>query len=200
MSVALLIIDDGREDYLVRCLASVKESLPVEMMDIVMVSDAEHKLGFSGAVQDGWQQVLDTGAEWVFHLESDFIFNAPVPVDQMTSLLKRHPSLAQVSLKRQAVNDLEIAAGGIVELTPDDYQECSDDEIVWTEHRKFFTTNPSVYLSEICKLGWPQVKHSEGIFSHQLMEDPDLHFAIWGRKFDPPTVTHIGERRAGHGY
>jgi hypothetical protein len=118
----------------------------------------------------------------------------------MIRLLERHPELAQLALKRQAWNAEERAAGGIIECHPGDFLEVSDAEATWTEHRRFFTTNPSVYSSRLCELGWPQVEHSEGIFTHCLLEDPELRFAFWGGRFDPPQCQHIGEVRAGVGY
>jgi hypothetical protein len=76
----------------------------------------------------------------------------------------------------------------------------TDGRVFWTEHRRFFTTNPSVYRTSLCKLGWPQESESEGKFTHRLLADPLLRFAFWGRKFDPPLCEHIGTIRAGAGY
>lgn len=196
MTVCLLLISDGRDEYLERTIASAQEMLPT-FDQLVTIDDSAHELGFAGAIQAGWREVA---TDYVLHLEQDFTFNAPVPVGRMVRLLERHPHLAQVALKRQPWNAAERAAGGIVELHPDDFVERYDDGAVWTEHRRFFTTNPSVYPSRLCELGWPQIHESEGIFTHRLLENPDLRFAFWGGKFDAPLVTHIGETRAGVGY
>ena len=48
-----------------------------------------------------------------------------------------------MSLKRQAWNKHESAAGGIVEADPNELWLESDGLATWTEHRKYFTTNPS---------------------------------------------------------
>lgn len=196
MTVCLLLISDGRDEYLERTIASAQEMLPT-FDQLVTIDDSAHELGFAGAIQAGWREVA---TDYVLHLEQDFTFNAPVPVGRMVRLLERHPHLAQVALKRQPWNAAERGAGGIVELHPDDFVERYDDGAVWTEHRRFFTTNPSVYPSRLCELGWPQTHESEGIFTHRLLENPDLRFAFWGGKFDAPLVTHIGETRAGVGY
>lgn len=199
MSVCLLLIDDGREDYLERARLSLDELAP-ELDFVVQVLDRTHSLGFAGAIEKGWKGVLRTGADYVLHWESDFIAKAPVPVEEMVALLERRPHLLQVSLKRQAWNERERAAGGIVEADPDDFTEMHDGA-TWTEHRRYFTTNPSVYPASLCSLGWPQKPHSEGLFTHALLAvDPKIRFAIWGAKFDPPMVEHIGEVRAGVGY
>lgn len=191
MTVALVVISDGRHAFRRRTLASVAEMLP-EFDQTVAIDDRAHELGFAGAIKGAWEQVQ---TDWVFHLEADFTFNEPVPVDAMIRLLERRPHLAQVALKRQPWNEAEIAAGGLVELAPDDYTERRDDEAVWTEHRRFFTTNPSVYSRALTSLGWPQAAESEGLFTHQLLALGHT-FAYWGGKFDAPRVTHIGEHRA----
>jgi len=196
--IALLLIDDGRADYRARCLESASVLLPpVDLC--IEVSDPDHELGFAGAIQAGWDAVLESGADYVFHLEADFTFNVHVPLQQMIEILGREPKLAQVALKRQPWNASERLAGGIVEQHPDHYIERHRRYGTFTEHARFFTTNPSVYSAELCKRGWPQVPESEGIFTHQLRDD-GLTFAFWGGKFQAPTVTHIGQHRAGKGY
>jgi hypothetical protein len=199
MSVCLMTIRDGRDEIHEHSLASARHMLP-NFDHVVEVDDSEHTLGFAGAIQEGWERVLETGADYVFHFEADFIFKTTVPIERMISVLERRPYIAQMTLKRQAVNEEEKRAGGIVELHPDDFLEVNDDwPDCWTEHRRYFSTNPSVYSTRLCALGWPQEEHSEGVFTHRLLKDPLLRFAIWGWKFDPPRVEHIGER-VGWGY
>lgn len=198
MSTCLLVIGDGRDEVHERSWQSARENLP-PFDHKVIVDDSDHSLGFAGAIRQGWEQVLETGAEWCFHLEADFTFNAPVPVDAMRDLLERRPRLAQIALKRQPVNAQECAAGGIVERHAQDFTEHSAGAVHWTEHRRFWTTNPSLYSTRYCRMGWPQEPESEGKFTHKLLADPLLRFAFWGRKYDPPMVEHIGER-CGVGY
>jgi hypothetical protein len=198
--LALLLISDGRQHYLDQALRSIEVNFP-QFDEVVHIDDSAHELGFGGAIQAGWDRALATGADHVFHVEQDFIFNAPIPLDEMVALLEREPHLAQIQLKRQPWNAAERAAGGIVETRPDDFVERRDGFAVWTEHRAWWTTNPSVYSTAVCELGWPQVPQSEGVFTHQLLNAAaDLQFALWGGKFDPPLVTHIGQERAGLGY
>ena len=206
MSTCLLIIDDGREDYLDRCLESASVYLP-PMDACVMVSDPDHELGFAGAVQAGWDGVLETGCEWVFHLESDFVFTHPVPLDGMRTIIEGsnahgpnpRETILQVSLLRQAWNERERAAGGLILADAEDFRtvHCVG---VYTEHRRYWTTNPSLYRTAICERGWPQVPNSEGVFTHGLLaEHPKNRFAIYGSWNDPPRCWHIGETRAGTG-
>lgn len=199
MSVCLLLIGDGRDEYRDRTIESARECLPT-LDRLVEIDDRAHELGFAGAIAEGWRQVLDTGAKWVFHLEADFVFQAPIPVDRMIGVLERQPHLAQIALKRQPWNAAERAAGGLVEQNPDDFTQRTERGDIWTEHRRYWTTNPSVYPAALCAQGWPVEAKSEGAFTHRLLEDPGLRFALWGAKFDPPLVEHIGDGRAGHGY
>lgn len=199
MSVVLLRIGDGRDDYHERSWQSALEALP-KIDHVVTVDDRDHHLGFAGAIQHGWDQILDLQADYVFHLELDFVFREPVDLAGMIRLLERHPHLAQVSLKRQPWNEREQAAGGIIEADPHDFTEVRDPHSVWVEHRRYWTTNPSVYSTRWCRLGWPQEPQSEGLFTHKLLRDPMLRFAIWGARLDPHRVTHIGDTRAGAKY
>jgi hypothetical protein len=193
--ICLIFITDGR-DCAKDAFASAQQHLP-KPDQLVYVDDSDHERGFHGAVQAAWDLVPDE-AEYVFHLEDDFIFQQEVPIDDMLWLLDNKPWLAQVSLKRQAVNEEEKAAGGIVEAHPDDFEERHENEISYTVQRRYFTTNPCLYRANLVKRGWPQVPNSEGVFTHQLLDD-DFSFAIYGEKFAAPMVEHVGIRQ-GKGY
>lgn len=199
MSLCVLTIRDGRDEVHERSLASLKEAVPKPDHHIV-VDDCEHRLGFAGAIAEGWQQVTETGADWVFHHEADFTFNAPVPIKAMAETLATHPYVAQLVLKRQSWNEAERDAGGIVEQWPDEYRQRTHMGSLFTEHRLFWSTNPSLFPAAWCRYGWPQSQGSEQVWTERLTEDPDLRFAFWGGKYDPPLVTHIGADRIGHGY
>jgi hypothetical protein len=198
VTVALLTIEDGRTGYHEKSWASLREQLP-DVDHIVSVDDSDHKLGFAGAIQEGWKGVLQTDAEFVVHVELDFIFLAPVELDAMIYALRQRPKLAQVCLKRGPVNAEEIAAGGIVERFPDRYREEYAAGHIISVNDVCFSTNPCVYSVDICRQGWPQEKHSEGVFTHRLLAE-GYEFAFWGRKFDSPRVQHIGHVRSGQGY
>lgn len=202
-SVCLLVFRDGRDDYHRRSLASAHRAGLLAHVDYVeYVDDADHALGFAGAVQRGWDKAARTGATHVFHLEADFTFNVDVNVPAMLKVLAARPHLAQIVLKRQPWSHAEIAAGGIIEQHPADYVEHSDSAgRVWTEHARFWSNNPCVYSVELLSRGWPQRPESEGHFGLQLLADaPHTRFAFWGRKTAPPAVHHIGRERAGRGY
>jgi hypothetical protein len=197
---ALLLISDGRNDYLEETVASAVRHLPDEVLaTLIQVDDAAHHLGFAGAIQEGWSRVLATDADYVLHLEQDFTFRRDVPVDAMLDVLARHPHLVQIALLRQPWNPQERRAGGIVQQHPDAYQQVTAGGVAWLEHRRCFTTNPCLYPRWIAERGWPDGPESEGRFSIDLFAaDPARRAAYWGRGEE--WVTHLGDARAGWGY
>lgn len=199
MRYTLLVITDGRDDYLTRTLCSALVNLP-SPEEVVLVDDRAHILGFAGAIQQGWDRILETDADLIFHLEADFTFNERIDLEAMAELAS-NSDVAQVALKRQPWSPQEIEVGGIVELNPAAFEERDADGIVHTVTRSCFTTNPCLYRRDIVERGWPQESESEGKFGIKLFnEDPAIVSCFMGGKFDPPKVHHIGDTRAGKGY
>lgn len=220
--ITLLVLTDGRSGYLERTLKTFELSVTqAPITKRVIVNDCpgnpEHEAwidslgfdvhlrphsnrrGFAGAIRAGWDTIGED-TDYVFHLEDDFVFTRHVDLLAIARVLRDHPHLVQMALRRQPWNENEIAAGGVIEANPDQYSDRSDGFNWWLEHRMFFTTNPSLYPRRISTRGWPDVPNSEGIFSHILFADPTLHSAYWGKREDPPWVLHIGVARAGTGH
>lgn len=219
--IALLVVTDGRRDCIQQSIPSLLGNVHGPITHRVIHDDSgdpdyrdwlswefaafevigpDRRTGFSGAYGNAWRYLAERPERFVFGVEDDFTYNRPVDLTAMAELLDRQPHLAQVALRRQAWNEQEKAAGGVVEQHPGDYEDCSDGDTHWLEHRRFLTTNPGLYRTELCRHGWPQAPNSEGILTHQLIEDPGLRFAFWGRRSDAPWVTHIGAQRVGTGY
>jgi hypothetical protein len=219
--VILLVMTDGRLDCIEQTIESAREHLCGEVTHKVIhddTGDEAHRdrlramfadfevigqptrQGFGGAIRSAWAHVKARAERIVFHLEDDFTFNEPIDLPAMQHVLDRNPGLVQLALRRQPWNDAERAAGGIVEQHPTDYIDCSDGISDWLEHRRFFTTNPSMYRRALTEKEWPEGEHSEGRFGLALCENPTTRFGYWGRRDDPPKVHHIGDHRAGTGY
>lgn len=217
----LLVMTDGRLDCIEQTIESARENLTGQVTYKVIhddTGDEAHRdylrgafpdfevigqptrQGFGGAIRSAWANLQSRPERFVFHLEDDFTFNEPVDLGLMQRVLDRNPQLVQLALRRQPWNDAERAAGGIVEQHPDDYVDCSDGVSDWLEHRRFFTTNPSIYRRSLIEKGWPDGEHSEGVFGIRLCENPTVRFGYWGCRTDPPKVHHIGAERAGSGY
>ena len=222
MVVAILVMTDGREEYLDRCIESAHKHLQGPISEWWMHDDTGNeqyradlrerypdfthialgqRRGFGGAIAHAWDALSRySKANWIFHLEQDFIFTGPVPLTDMIEVLEDHPHLAQMALRRQAWNEAEKAAGGVVELQPESYVSMQDMRARhWLEHRVCFTTNPCLYRRSTAKLGWPNVNRSEGHFTAYLL-GKGYRFGYWGARNSGIWVEHIGHTRRGRGY
>lgn len=175
------------------------ENLRRDFPDFAVVgNDDKVKSGFAGAIIRAWG-LVPQDAEFVFHLEDDFVFSNEVPISEAMQILEADDRLSQIVFKRQAWSEEEKDAGGIVEMWPDLYEEVETNFGFITRHKLFFSTNPSLYKRSLIDYGWPNKRGSEKVFTDKLIAD-GKHFAFWGKKFDPPFVTHIGNERTGSGY
>lgn len=219
--IALLIVTDGRRDYLERTMESFYHHCWHAFAARIVVNDSldpayraylddrfwghtilhpTEKRGFCGAIQAGWA-AIPPDVDLVYHLEEDFVFNRDVDLRAMVQVLTEHPYLAQLALKRQPWNDEEKAAGDMLKRFPGAFTQMSDGEHKWLEHQQWFTTNPSLYPRWVADRAWPNPPECEGRFTHAFIRDvPIVRFGYWGELDDEPWVTHIGEERAGHGY
>lgn len=219
--IALLVVTDGRHEFLRETIASARDALNGPITTRVMFDDtgdeqyraqlrdeyaefvhigAPTRRGFGGAINRAWATLRRCEARFVFHLEQDFTFNRPVDLDAMARVLDQHPYLVQLALRRQPIVPTEIEAGGVVECWPDEFTECEHGDDQWLEHRLFFTTNPSLYRAGLCDFGWPLVERSEEEFTAQQLRNPDARFGYWGARESGEAVHHIGAERVGTGY
>lgn len=224
MTVTLLVISDGRREYIEQSIPSALSMLRGKITRKIIYDDTgdalerewlreqfpmftvahhpEGRQGFGGAIRFMWDYLTHHDQnKFVLHVEQDFTFNREVDVNVMCALLDTHPSLVQVALRRQACNAAERAAGGVVEANPEAFIECEFGGQKYLIHREFLTTNPCVYRRSLCSRGWPDDPHSEGklgaIIRNESIAPP---FAYWGARSDAPWVEHIGAERAGVGY
>lgn len=223
--IALLVLTDGRRECIERSIPAALEQLagPITLrvihddsadpdyrawleerfgpLGFEIIGSAE-RLGFGGAIRNAWRELRRRdGIRFVFHLEDDFILRRPVDLMTMSMVLNRDPKLRQLALRRQPWNDEERAAGGVIEQHPDDFREFTDGYAVWLEHRRFFTTNPSLYSTALLQREWPNGANSEGRFGVVLFAgDPAARCAFWGSRDSGEWVEHIGHQRVGSGY
>lgn len=228
MTIAVLVLTDGRDDYLRRTIDAAREQFAGPITEWWMHDDtgdvghrtaltAEYpefhhiahggRRGFGGAIQHSWGTLAaQSQARWVLHLEGDFVVTRPVDLAAITDTLSVRPQLVQMALRRQAWSADEVAAGGVVELDPDAYEEVSaSGGRRWLEHRKYFTTNPSVYRRSLCSWGWPEGPESEGhfgigLFRHGSPESAAVRCGLWGARDSGVWAEHIGVERVGNNY
>ncbi len=210
MSIGLCIISDGRFDYLAECINSLEARVAYPFVRKVIVDDSgelniqlrvrqafpdyevlahRRRWGIAAAVHTAWDAMLETDAEYIFHVEQDFTFNEDIDLDGFVRLLKDHPHLANMTLKRQPYSPVEVAAGDFMRVNPTEYRDNPDGFVEWS---KMFSCNPSLIRREVLELA---PFSNEGKFADTCRRH-GYTFAFYGQKTDPPRVTHIGERRA----
>lgn len=172
--------------YLPRCLESLSQYADYPFCQRVIVEDPEHQWTASGAVNEAWSQV---DADYLLHVEEDFLLTEPVDFEAMARVLDANENLAHLVLKRQPWNGDEVAAGGIIEQRPHDYI----DREHYVEHRNFFSLNPGLVPRRVFSQGFPE--GSEPAITQRLLEQ-GYHFGYWGKRSDPPRCLHIGEHRS----
>lgn len=188
-----IIHDDSGDKKFARWLDS-------KYWDDYTIIHTGRRSGFGGAIQSAWSHLQVSENNWVFHLEDDFVINQPIDLNEMMYVMNAHPELIQIALKRQPWNEQEKEAGDLIKAYQPGFTEKTDGMNTWVEHRKFFTTNPSLYRKSLIGVGWPDGNHSEGMFGQKLLQDDSVKFAYWGELDSKPKVTHIGDYRNGAGY
>lgn len=218
MKIALLVMTDGRRQYIHDTIASAslmlkgpitekwmhddsgdeenRQWLHEQFPSFIQIGDGPRK-GFGGAYSFAWKTLASKSeSDFVFNLEDDFTFNREVPLEDLAYVLGTNSHIFQMALRRQAWNSEERTAGGIIERWPDDFQEKKSGELTWLEHRRWFTTNPSLLSRSLLTKDWPVGKDAEGHFSISLFqEDPENRSGYWGDKLDSPWVEHTGIKR-----
>jgi hypothetical protein len=211
--IALVVIGDGRFDYLTQTLAALDANVPVDsFFPRIMVNDSglgpdydrqlydlapewlhiNHpgRFGMRMAVISGWQAALDSGSDYAFWLEEDFIVQRPPLLQLMKALLEYDSTLAEVTLRRQPWNDQERAWGN---LFGDDARFTQRSQ--WVEHDVIFSLNPSLIPRRTLELGWAGGENE----MMTRCREHKMKCAFWGQKTDEPDVIHIGYDR-GQGW
>lgn len=201
--LALMVITDGRWDYLQRTLESAAVALDWPWHQKILVDDSGEELGFSpdgfkfvknlprrglaGAIQSGWD-ALNKDIDYVFHLEDDFIFPDVVDIELMIELLEYEPELAQVALLRQPWSPEEQQAGGIYSIEPERFKQ----KYGFVQQSHLFTFNPCLYPIGVAR---DYRAGLEAELTADLLAD-DWRFGYLGELGDDPKTIHIGIRRS----
>ena len=156
--------------------------------------------GFCGATSQLWELAREPGVDFIFWLEADFIFKRLIHVERMAEILEEHSHIKQVSLLRNAVNDEEKRAGGLVPAHPDWWERHLAPWAHMTQ-TAYWTTNPALMSRHfMLKNDWPEGPFCEGKFTHQVRAaDFRNRFAVLG--LGNEWMDHIGHRDgSGTGY
>jgi hypothetical protein len=219
MRTVLVVITDGRQPpTIIDTMESAENYLRADFDARYVIDDSgdpayaewldrlylcvhhEERRGMAGAVRSAWETALRAGADYVFHLEDDFIFTRKVKVNNLAQILHCNPHLAEISLKRGPVNEHEDRYGGFIETDPDAYYDRSCESGQWVEHRKVFSFNPCLIPRRAIEdaLANPGDGVERGITDALLAMN--YSFAIYGTKADEPRVCHTGTNRRSQGW
>jgi len=187
MRIALLIMGTARSDYARRCMASLDDS---QFCGVLHHDDVEPRQGLAASVQLCWDELRSWDLDYVFHVEEDFVFPDPPPIDDMAAILAANPELAQVALYRQPWSPEEIAADGYLNLHSDQYEQ--REGYLVTD--RLFTLNPCLYPAWLMDIGWPD-RGGEAEFT-AICREKGLRFGLYGQRTDSARCIHIGARRS----
>lgn len=222
----LAVLTHGDSRTLPATLASFRENVSPSPAEVFVYYDGEPdglpdstgvyvyggtgQEGFCVATRKLWGlAAMGPGPQFVFWLEHDFEFTRRVDLRALATVLAENPQLAQVALMRDAVNETEKTAGGLVESRPGEFEQrvqvidvpepaLAPLAFPWMEQQSYFTTNPSLMLRGFMRLhpfpDYPEF--CEGRFGVDLREKGFTFSAAgWGE----PWCRHIGDRD-GFGY
>lgn len=193
MTITLLVMTDGRKEYIRHTIPSFEENVQGTITHRVIhddSGDADYacwlgktfpeydvvyggdRLGYSGAVQRAWFELNHDPNRFTFHLEDDFVFNRPVDLDEIAEFLDDHWWLAQMGLRRGRWGR---EAAGFVEDSPSAYEErrqvaWKHTNLSWIEHRLYYTMTPHLYRSRLRTVPWPDGEGSEIHYKDKLLQ------------------------------
>ncbi len=215
MKVALLVIGDGRGEYLEHTVPAVLKNVLHPITARLMIDDSgdddyartlddsypEFRIvhggrrGLAGAVQAGFDLCLDHDPDYVLWIEEDMLITRMLPVTQAVMVLEAHPELAQMCFKREPFDPAE----GTDQLAA----QCKlaaffGEKASYTWHDSLFSLNPCLIPRRVLELGWPSgplgVGNEAGMTP--ILLDQGYVFGSWGHVGDEPYARHLGVRRS----
>lgn len=222
----LIVTTNGRQEYISRTIDSWRELINDNVNKKVIIDDSgdpsyrrwlaetfedfevfplgEERTGYKTLLKT-WSCDLDFDSEYVLVLEDDFLLLENINVEYILNVLDQNPDMLQMTLKRQAWSQGEIAAGGLVEALYDGQNFIQSDG--WFKHRMFFTTNPSfIKIDRFRDIARPIYEENpqllaEGELGDRIFEKYDsMYLAFLGEIFEAHKVEHIGWARTGINY
>ncbi len=214
MKICILIINDGRNDYLDQTLKSLKDKVvfPIDAeiykvlyddmpegrdayflsrieleynIDKMILSDK--RVGINQAVQNAWMHIPK--CDYIWHQENDFTYNAQIDVSKMIAPLEMNRMIGQVALLRQPWYDDEVESDGMYKVGYRTYRQGNIAGIDLVFQDLFFTHNPCIYrYSSIEQIP----NYSEIEFAAHLKKRGCRTFAYLGTLTDEPLCHHIG--------
>lgn len=218
MKFCVIIINDGRNDYLEATLKSFKENVifpegstvhkiliddwPKERNEEELKKIAkkykvnkvilnEKNLGVNETVRKVWNQIPED-IDYIWHQENDFVFLEKVDIEAFIKILE-NPIIVQCALVRQAWFEDEKECGTLMNTRPERWRVANVSGTDIILHKDHFTFNPSLYKRKWIVDLFPFGEYQ--LSAYYLTRNPALYFAYYGKKEDSHRVLHIGERK-----
>lgn len=190
-----IIDDSGDPEY--------REWLAITFPNFKVIPVRKNRAGYINAMKKVFEVAREAGNPYIFHLEDDFILKRPIDLTDLTYVMDHRKHLTQISLLRQPWYEIEINAGGVLQVFMKQTKRIYAKRLgnkQWLEHRFFWTCNPSVFPLWVAEREWPKSGYSEARFGMELFEDENLYSGVWGRLNTPYYVEHIGSYQNGGSY
>lgn len=218
MKFCVIIINDGRNDYLAETLKSFKENVVFpegsEVCKILIDDwpyDRDEKtikklakkygidklvfnpenIGVNRTVRKVWSLVPED-VDYIWHQENDFTFLEKVNIQELMTVLE-NPIIVQCAIVRQPWFEDEKQAGSLMNTRSGRFKQANAAGVDVVLHKDHFTFNPSLYkrnwLVDLEPFGEYELKN------YLIARNPALWFAYYGKKEDNHRVLHIGERK-----
>ena len=219
VNVAFTLRTDGRRDYIERTVQSISDHIkkPFFFSHGVIIDDSgdvsyadwldttfpeleclhhPERLGLGGCFKSALDMVLGTDADYAFLVEDDTPLIGDIDLTAMAAVLDTHTLLAQLMLMRPPFNTEEIAAGGVYALTPNDFTECSDGKVTWTEHSRWYGFQPHLVKRNVIEYIVSNATNFLELDVTDALKPAGYNFGYWGGLNDPPLCEHVGTIRS----
>lgn len=215
MKLVVVVIGDGRGEYLARTMSSLSHvNHPIYAR--IMVNDEADpmycasldveypeweihhtgRVGMAGAVQAGFTAALAYEPDFVLWAEEDMTLIDDLPVGKAAAVLDRpkNDRIAQMVFKRApwwgSPDEMELGDQWAAIKRLAHFYTPQDG---YSTHDFIFSLNPCLIPRRILELGWDS--DNEAGMTRKLL-DLGFVFGHWGGLDSPPLVEHIGVDRS----
>lgn len=215
MTVALTIRCDGRREYLERTVKSIYDHTTEPFIAKFIIDDSgdldyqawldatfpefvcihhDARQGLGACFQSALAMSVD--ADYGFFVEDDTPLLGYVDIAGMAIVLQSNPSLSQLMLMRPPFNTEEVAAGGVYQMTPGDFTECTDGLFTWVEHDKWYGFQPNLTPAHAISVMLSEASNFLELGVTDALKPAGYNFGYWGGLHDAPLCNHDGTVRS----
>lgn len=217
MTTTLTVRCDGRRDYLRETIQSARDHIDPGFDNRIIVNDSgdpdyalwlentfhdfrfihhSERRGLGGCFKSALETTLDSGADYGFFMEDDTPLLVDLDVAAMARVLDTNTHLSQLMLMRPPFNDQELAAGGVYQVTPDEFTECTDGRNVWVEHDRWYGFQPNLVPRGVIETVLVRAENFLELGVTDALRPLGYRYGYWGGLNDPPMCAHVGYVRS----